>query len=214
MSTFKSCLFGGALMAAGIANAQEFTYSANSVSGNEESYAGSYAPYESYDFASGAELKNTFVSEFDSNYGSNTFQTTQDATSMTATGQWAGDGSSGQGFGFAYIVQFFQVTEDAQILIEWDFSSTDNFVSADLFLDEGDSFSSIFELDNNGDNVGSALVDVEAGVDYGIDFGLIRGFGPFLLDTELKYINVTLIPAPGAVGLLAVAGLAASRRRR
>jgi len=215
--TISKGLFGGALVAAGMsAQARTFVYSAYDAAGATQSYAFSYAPYETYDYAFGPDLLNTSTSDTDGFFGTNTFSTTQTATSMRASGRWEGDGSYGAGFGSSYILQFFQVSADAQLLIEWDFSATDNLVSADVFVDAPGG-ASLFSLDPSGDAVGSAIVNVEAGVAYGIDFGLIRGFGPFLFDTNEKFIEVTLVPGPGVVGVLALAGLlggGASRRRR
>lgn len=215
MSTIKTGLFGGALVAAGLtANAQNFVYSAYDSTGTTQSYAVSYAPYETYDYAFGPDSKNTYVSSFDSSYGRNTFATTQDATSMSATGQWAGDGSNGYGFGLSYILQYFQVSQDAQLFIEWDFTNTDNFVSGELFLDP--SGTNIWTLDGLGGDpaTGSATIGVQAGVNYGIAFGLADGFGPFLFDTNQKFVTVTLVPAPGAASILGLCGLAIARRRR
>ena len=211
----NKALFGGALMAAGMtAQAQNFIYSANDTTNTNRSFAYSAAFGGGFDISYASGALNTYTSAVTSNYGATFAWTTQSATHMGAYGRWNGGGSSGFGYGGNLILQFFQVSQNAQLLIEWDFSGTDNYASAIVLTDPTSDV--VFELDGLGGDPssGTALVNVSAGTDYGILFGLNNGSLPFFYNTDTQFITVTLVPAPGAAALLGMGGLLAARRRR
>lgn len=216
----KVCLFGGALMAAGMsAQAQSFIYADTDTTATYSSLAYSSAYGGALDIAYRPASLDTFSYGYSYYTGGTTMTTSQTATSMAATGTWDGSGYSGYGYGKSVMQQYFQVSANAQLLIEWDVSGTDGYAGTVVFEDI--SGTPLFSWSGLSDPLsGSALVNVSAGVDYGLLFGLYdlsSGFGPFIFSsTETQYISVTLVPvpAPGAASLLGLGGLVATRRRR
>ena len=220
MSFTKSCLFGGALLTAGMtANAQQFIINANDSTGAYPSFAqsqanGDPAPYGDYVYAP-APL-NTSSTAYTAAYGTNTFSTSETSNTLRAEAIWDGAGSAGFGYGFNNIQAFFQVSQDADLVLSWDVSGTDGFVSAIVIEDA--SGTTLLDVDPlAGDALsGSETVSLTAGTDYAFIGGMTNGgFGPFIeVANETQFIQAQLVPAPGAMGLLGVAGLAATRRRR
>jgi len=208
-------LFGGALACAGLtANAQQFIYSATDTSGAYSSFAYSYAYGGTTDISYDSGNLNTASGAYSAYFGGLDTSTSQTATSMNVQGTWDGTGIAAYGYGGNLLQQFFTVSQDAQLLISWDFSGTDLFAQALVLEDPG--LGSIFTLDGlAGDPAaGSTTIDVVAGQQYGLVMGLNAGFFPFYFDTATQFINVQLVPAPGAVALFGGAGLLAARRRR
>ena len=218
MKSSNICLFGGALMAAGMsAQAQSFIYADTDTTATYSSFAYSAAYGGALDVAYRPASLDTFSYGYSYYTGGTTMTTSQTATSMGTTGSWDGYGYLGYGYGTSVMQQYFQVSADAQLLIEWDVSGTDGYAGTVVFEDI--SGTPLFVWSGLTDPLsGSALVDVYAGVDYGLLFGLYdvaSGFGPYIFSsTETQYINVTLVPAPGAAMLLGLGGLATTRRRR
>lgn len=210
----NKALFGGALMAAGMtANAQTFIYNATDTTGTYQSFAYSDAYGGTVDISYASGALNT-SSTGTSILGTTTVSTSQTANSMRVDGQWDGTGPYGYGYGGSFIQQFFQVSANADLVIEWDFSGTDNYAFA-LVL-EDPSFGLVFELDGLGGDPssGSTTISLTAGTDYAVNFGLVDGFLPFFFSTENQFISMTLVPAPGAIAVLGLGGLVATRRRR
>lgn len=216
MKTSTKALFGGALMAAGMtAHAQQFVYAATSSDGAYSSFAYSVAYAYGSDVAYGPAALNTYATSYTYLTGTTTTWTTQTNTSMGAYGSWDGGGYLGYGYGGNQIQQFFEVSEDADLLIEWDVSGTDGYAQS-VVLTYADG-SALYSWDGfSGAASGSATISLSAGTEYAIVFGLNAGFFPFFFDTDTQYITATLVPvpAPATAGLLGLAGLAATRRRR
>ncbi len=222
----KACLFGGALLTAGMAaDAQpEFIIQANDITGAYPTFALSdaynYANPYGYDTAYAPDL-NTTETETDAggffgSFGTSTASTIQTSNLLRAEASWQGDGLAGYGFAEALFQVFFQVSEDAELVVSWDVEDTDGFASA-VVLDEN-AGAELFSFDGLADGAplsGSATIALEAGTDYAYIGGLTNsGFGPFLFNTETQFVQAELIPTPGTLGLLGIAGVAAARRRR
>jgi|GEM_PF-1546764 len=216
----KTSLFGGALMAAGLsAQAQTFIYADTDTSGTYSSFAYS-AAYGGYvDVAYRPAALDTLSYGYSAYFGGTTMSTSQTAGEMRSEAQWDGYGLLGYGYGTNVMQQYFQVSADATLLIEWDVSGTDGYTGLGVFEDV--SGSTVFAWSPlAGDSLtGSALVAVQAGVDYGLVFGMqdifSSGFGPYIYtSTDTQFISVTVVPTPGAAGVLGLGGLLAARRRR
>ena len=213
MKTSTKALFGGALMAAGLtANAQTFTYFAGDTSGAYQAFAYSQANGGALDLTYDVGNFNTTSTGYSAYFGTTTVSTSQTATSFGASGSWAGDGILGYGYGASLNQVFFTVTSDTQLLVEWNFADTDLFVSGFILTDPG--FGVVFDVFDTGLLSGTALVDVFAGTRYGANAAMAAGFGPYFFSTEEQFINISIVPAPGAAALLGAAGLVATRRRR
>jgi MYXO-CTERM domain-containing protein len=74
------------------------------------------------------------------------------------------------------------------------------------------AYTSSIALGASADNASSIIVRVQALVDSVNSSGVYQAGGTARIDNV--FVNGTAVPAPGAVALLGVAGLAARRRRR
>lgn len=226
MQSLNKSLFGGALLAAGMvatnAQAGEFIFQATNPADGAPSFAYSQAYANGFDIAYGPALLNTFATDNNAATGTTTASTTQTSTLLRTDISWDGGGSLGYGYGRTFMQQFFQVSNDSSLLIEWDFSGTDGYSSS--FVLETASGAVLFSNEGTlgGAFVGSTKIALSAGVDYAAIFGFrdqTTGFGPFIFSTTNQFISMTLlkdgvVPTPGAMGLFGLAGLAAARRRR
>jgi len=205
-------------------NAQQFVFSDYDVTGAYPAFAqsratGDPAPYGDTAYQGIDGNLDTYSTAYDAYNGTGTFSTSQSSNLLRAEGQWAGDGSDGFGYGISRIQAFFQVSQDADLIVSWDFSNTDNYATAIVLEDA--SGTAILDVQGlaGAPAIGSQTVALTAGVDYAFIGGLFGNsgfgaFGPFIFDTGLKFVEAELVPAPGAMGLLGIAGLAATRRRR
>ena len=214
----KAALFGGTLLAAGMtANAQSFILLDSGLGGAYPSFAYSNA-YGSGGgtFAYAPDPLNTFSSAYSAYTGTTTISTSQSTSELRVEGSWDGTGLNGYGYGAGNIQQFFMVDQDTQLLIEWDVADTDAY--ARNILIETAAGVTLFAFNGlAGDPlVGSAIIDVDAGVEYAAILGLTNGqFGPFIFAAnDTQFVSVSVVPTPGVAGLFGVAGLAATRRRR
>lgn len=219
-------LFGGALFAAGVAHAQELEFASN---------GGGYFA-STYTTAIGYDGLTNYVYEQNISYspseiaapvfaadGGWTGGASITATQMTAVayaGSTAlGDYANARGIAYAYVQQ----SADTQVRFDWDFSNEipgeDPYFS---FIQVFDFTNGVlaFSVDVTGDPAsafaGSAVITLEAGVGYGITLSSDI-FEDAALGTAANGVataSLTVIPAPGAAGLLGVAGLVAARRRR
>ncbi len=227
MHSLNKSLFGGALLAAGMvatnAQAGEFIFQATNPADGAPSFAYSQAYATGLDIAYGVNgLLNTFATAYSGATGTTTASTTQTSTLMRTDISWGGDGAVGYGYGRTFMQQFFQVSNDSTLLIEWDFSGTDGYSSSFVLETAGGTVIFANEGLGGGTFAGSASISLSAGVDYAAIFGFRdqgSGFGPFIFSTNNQFISMTLvkdgvIPTPGALGLFGLAGFAAARRRR
>jgi hypothetical protein len=214
-NSMKACLFGGTLLAAGIANAQEFIIAGTDTTGAYPTFAVSQGYGGSSQVAYGPGSLNTSSVGTTGLTGTTSMSTIQTSTLLRAEGSWDGAGSLGYGYGLARFQVFFQVSQNADLVISWDVTATDAYASSIVLEDV--SGATLFVFDGlSGDPLsGTATISLQAGVDYVYLGGLVRsGFGPFIFGQGTKFVQAELIPAPGAFALLGLAGLAGSRRRR
>lgn len=217
-------LFGGALFAAGLGGtataAPTFLYSDTSADGAFQSFAYSSAFGGTPDVQYAPAALNTYSYGYSAYTGATAVTTYQYADNFGTAGAWFGGGYYGFGYGGTIMQQFFQVSENGSLVIEWDLTGTDGYAGTVAFEDSY-SGATLFLLDPlAGDPLsGSVTIPVSAGVDYGIVLGLndifVTGFNPFfLVPGAIQFINVSVIPAPASLALLGAGGLLATRRRR
>lgn len=221
MKTWTTCLFGGALLSAGVAtsdaSAQSFT--------NEGTVASAYA----YDYAN-------YLIAVDSTAGFSTDPVRSGSISQGDTAAaWAWDAPAGtwsvsfnQGntdtSAYATIASIFSVASPLQIEITWDVTAI-NFIGGwQVFESDDASFTIDERIDGIGVNVsfgtpsepiglaGTTTVNLVPGKFYQLGLDLFEVNGSSSVGSGA--ISARLIPAPGAAGVLALAGLAATRRRR
>jgi len=218
----KVCLFGGALFAAGLtAQAQNFVYSANSV------YSGAYGTYPSFNYVLTDVVYGTYAyqagqataTSYGYNYyfGGLTGTASAGADTMRIEMEWDGTGAYGYGYGGGRVQQFFQVDQDCTMTIAWDTTGTDGYNFSIYGTDGAGALTAISVFDGlSGDPLsGSVDVNLTAGQDYFVILALDNGFNPYFLTTGQQWIQASLaVPAPGAMGVLGLAGLVATRRRR
>ena len=226
MLSSQRALFGGALLAAGLAgraNAQfgTFIFQDQDVTGSFSSYAYSYA-YGSGNFDQvfrPNRLNTSSTSPGAGAYGPNTVTTSQNYHKMRTTATLS-PAATAAGYGFSRIQQFFRVTQDTQLSVQWDIRATDGFVSG--FLLESATGTQLWTLNPAGAGSdppqGRVTINLFAGTDYTALFGFkdqSSGFGPFLTSLGFEnFIQMKIVPTPGAAGIFGMAGLIAVRRRR
>ena len=221
MQISKKYLFGGALMAAGmVANAQTFNYQDTSSDGSYNSFASVQAYGGALSQAVAPAPLNTSSTGTTGLTGTTTVSTFQNPSAFGINGVWQGGGSLGYGYGGGLIQQFFTVSQNAVLRIDWDVTGTDAYIGSIVFEDvvAGAVLFELSPLDGIGGLSGSVDIPVSAGTEYGAILALqdifATNFAPFYFNGQTQFITATLIPAPGAAGLLGLAGLAAVRRRR
>lgn len=215
MDTKKICLFGGALMAAGIASNAEaglFTFGGGPLVngdnvGSLDAYAYDYNTEDSIEGDAILFLGDPLPVNLDlSDSGfSVSSSITQDGLNLSAAvSAFDGDAS-------AYGNFFFTVDEQVDVLFEWDLDSNFEFFSSFApvdnvgFVDEGAQFGNL----SASGTTGSQTITLDPG------FYQLRG--TVLADTGgtgSGSLTATFVPAPGAAALLGLGGLAAMRRRR
>lgn len=221
MDKWTTCLFGGALLSAGLttqdAAAQSFT--------NEGSVGSAYAyDYANYDFASDSTLGfvNDPVASGSIIFGSTTASWSWDAPA----GSWAVDFDQGSTAISAYasIASFFSISAAYDIEITWDITNIGFIGGWQVFESDDLIFTTDERIDGVGVGVsfgtpsepiglaGTATVSLVPGKFYQLGLDLFGNDGAPSVGTGS--ITAQLIPAPGAAATLAFAGLAATRRRR
>lgn len=201
----RKCLFGGAMLAAGLASA--------SASAQDFSFTYSYALVTAYDsvdhtpsdlqFVMGPGFISGGVSNAagSANVAFNPQSITMDATSLGAN--YVAGGLT--------VFSDFSPTADTTLDISWDFSGdvdpNDQWVDSILqIFDPGSNL--VFQADLS-NPVGNAQLPVSAGVG---DYTLVGTTLAFGGNGTSSYSVV--IPAPAGGVLLALGGLLAARRRR
>ncbi|MFG0306081.1 MAG: hypothetical protein ACF8Q5_07685 [Phycisphaerales bacterium JB040] len=171
------------------------------------------------------ERLNTFDSGWNSYNGGNTLSTTQTDTFMGTTAQWNGEGSDGYGYAMTYLFQYFEVSEDSQLLVEWDITNMDAYQGVQVFEilsppGESPLINLVYRMNPavDGDAFsGAELVSLSAETSYYLEFGFhsTNQYDPVIFyDTEEKFISLTLVPSPGVGMVLGLGVLVGTRRRR
>ncbi|MAY73891.1 MAG: hypothetical protein CMJ31_04050 [Phycisphaerae bacterium] len=215
--TMKACLFGGALCSAGIAQAQNFVYQDTGLTAygyQAPSIAYVFAGFDTSvvqsDIAYAPDNRDLYVE----GYGSTSFMERSD-NFMHIESAWDGSEPTYLGnFGYAggFIAQFFQVDEAATLEISWSLTGSDHWQSFLGLLDMGEE---IYNFDIEDENIaGSVSYRVEPGRDY---LAVLYLGIPFIDDANTPIFmraELSPVPTPGGVGILAMGGLIAARRRR
>lgn len=201
MKTVKNCLFGGALVGAGLCSqaqaAAEFNWLSSSdnfthLSGNMMQYFNTGSGWSEYS-SDGASYSSMTGTDF--------------ALSMATNSDGANDFARADHFNGVY----FEVTEDTAVDFEWDFSGSN---SSSYFALIGP----VVGLNNDGGAVsGSFSLDLIAGDVYWIQASVFSRDGNGLSFFNMTVDNsVSVVPLPPAAiaGLGMLAGLGAYRRVR
>lgn len=187
----KKCLFGGALLAAGMtasASAQfNFSYSYVLVGAYAYGVSG-----PSYDQFVGAGFWSVAAAEPGA-------LATSDGTATLFDVRARADAGSGA---FSYdFISYFTVGSDTVATASWNLSNSGFYIIDNLT--DGVNLLAQFSVSS-----GSAPIALEAGKQYSLAGGV------FQTDGTGEGFAQLLIPAPASASLLALAGLAATRRRR
>ena len=203
MNTAQKCPFGGTLMAAGVANAQQLDFAIN--------YGGAYPSafttanaVQYVDFAAAGPVADAI----DGGAIGSMTNTTMNASA---------DGLDQFAQSYVYVIQ----AVDTVIEISWDFGNEDPgfapFFSDVSVIDWSAGGLPVFLVDPSADPLtptsGTQQITLLAGVGYGI----LLEAGPTSFDSGAEgsaSASLVVIPAPGAATLAGLAGLAALRRRR
>ncbi len=209
MKTTTKCLFGGALMAAGMGNAmaQEFT-----LPGNIPPYADTILGAYVYDYYTvgnigGQSVNGGFGDSYSvsSAYGSGSASIGSNMLMAMSDGFGNTDSLGGA---FAQAYGYLSVTLDGVLNLAWDFTGEGGFgpLGRISIVDWTNGGVSVFSTDPF--TAGTASVNLIAGINYGINLVATSS-----QDTS-AFASATLVPAPGVLGLLGAAGIVAVRRRR
>ncbi|MFT5425067.1 MAG: MYXO-CTERM domain-containing protein, partial [Phycisphaerales bacterium] len=170
----------------------------------------------------------SYSSGYDAYFGTTAAIAIQGSNYAYAAALWQGDGTQGYSYALTLVSSFFQVSQDANLAVEFDFTATNGWGSFYLWEDDGlgfngdvfTSFGTLIAAWAGSPPVGTGTIALEAGKDYAMLFGhfdLVNGtFLSALTDSSVSYIYAELqaVPAPGAAALLGLGGLVATRRRR
>ena len=221
MQISKTALFGGALMAAGIsstanvASAQSMLLQDSGAYGTSTFYSFSRVrAYGAFGLGNYSNISNYATPGADLTQSISAYGTTANAISnsqlLRVDGTWDGTSTPlGYGYGGGFLQQFWTMSDDAVLRITWDVTDTDSFGDIIFFIDNG---ANTINIDPGTDGTGSIDIAVTTGVEYGINIGMDE---VFLLSAGVtSFIQLEVIPAPGAAALASLAGLAAVRRRR
>ncbi len=230
MSLTKTCLFGGALVAAGLqvteASAQSFLNTGGVVGGAV-----------AYDYASG-DYQSASTGGFNTSLSASGSVALADRTGAS----WSWDAGAGRwdiavtkatvdAYAYASLASIFNVASNLQLEISWDFRNadmTDTFTSEFAwFLFESDDASftedeliDAFDPDSpslglpssNSSLFGTTTIQLDASKTYQLAIDLFTTVGT--AGGQDGFISARVVPTPGAIVVLGTAGLLASRRRR
>lgn len=206
----RALLFGGALMAAGIAHAQDLQYSGG--------LAGGIFPAANsnvYNYSTG-QGDSEFLIEIDPSVNpldvyarEGTLFTEVYAGSKSAhvSSQLS---SSEEGYAASRLDAYLMFDEDSTFTLSWDFVNSTNSVFEIEEATEPFVYNTVF-FQNAGS--GSTTFTFLAGTTYLIDIFTYTESFTRTADT-FSTASITAVPAPGAAALAAFAGIAAVRRKR
>ncbi|MEM1186437.1 MAG: hypothetical protein AAGI53_15720 [Planctomycetota bacterium] len=212
MDKMTKTLFGGALMTAGLATgaaAQQFTQP-----GNIPPYADDFTAAYVYDFYAfggaigGVQINGGFPSSYDvgSAYGSAEASITN--TTLDAYAEAFTNSDTAYGFSYGAAYGYLSVTADAALNLAWDFTAEGAGGPLGVIQIVDWSAGGVLVFETTAFTADVASVDLFAGTNYGI---LVRAnAGP----GGSAFASAQLVPTPGALSMLGLAGLAAARRRR
>lgn len=208
MKSSSKCLFGGALLSAGLsvstAQAQQFQmgYTAAHLSAYE--FGSFNSDYQGH-FTTGDVNLSVSVSG-DSAYANGTLVMNAGGMSAKATA-----GSFGA---YAYshnhdLISYFTVDQNFNATVDWDFTQANSPYTNYLTIIDADNFITVFDHNND---AGTTQVSFNAGTNY-VMFALSDVTAANFGDVGTSRWSIS-VPAPGSAGLLGLAGLIAARRRR
>lgn len=200
--TASNLLFGGTLVLAGVpAAAQEFILFDEGPNDGLGSYAYAYvaiddpdSPLAYLDAADDTSPLLATITGTSAAYGTSTVTASSNAYSIGVSSEWDGNGAYGYAYNEADVFQYFQVTEDGDLTIEWDFRGVSP--GGAIFVErvsEGGGFP-LFFLDlelGGGQQTGTAMIPVNTGQDYLVG-ALLSGA---VQQSGLRFARVTLGPA-------------------
>ncbi len=207
MKSFTKCLFGGAILSAGLAAGAQaqfdiqgggsvYAYSRESGYGNNDSY--NYFPIGP--FSVGVYVQSPYHSP-DAAAFSGAFA----GPSEIGTSTWI---SGAGGWTWAIIQNcYLTVPQDVDIQIDWNWDGGSAYGVGFLWIE--DLTNGLFVFQESGSGSGSAQFQLLAGIQYGLS-----GESHVTGETDASTFWSITIPSPGSAGLLALAGLTAARRRR
>lgn len=221
MKDWTKCVFGGAMLSAGIAApnaaAQSFT--------NQNTLAGAYA----YDY-------DSYTSVFDGTFGFSPAPAASGAIdALGSAAVWAWDSTAGtwsgsfsqtstEAYAYSTMASLFSISSDYQLEVTWDVTGMQRlggwqlFESEDLSFEPGeliDGVLTVASLGTPADAIGLAgttTIQLRSDRFYQFSFDLFADEGAAVLSQG--QVSARLVPTPGAFGVLAVSGLLAARRRR
>ncbi|MEO1009398.1 MAG: GC-type dockerin domain-anchored protein [Planctomycetota bacterium] len=199
MQNTRTCLFGGALLAAGlsaeVANAQEFVPEPYGGPGTFISYFGvSATDGASYQYSYGyaytpAEAFSVHEAETPSGWQGRTFwePTAAGASSTTTTAAYLGGA-----YAYGYMGGYFTVSEDATLRVSWDFADdpASGLISGFIFIDEVDGASLLFVDSGSSPRQGSVDVLLTEGISYRMNIDtFIFGVADTSISIDLEIVD-------------------------
>jgi len=228
--TTVAATIAGLVLAAAHTNAQSFNYQLNSPNGEDPSSSRVFVADSGTNVLDSVVDRPGDQNHAVSGFGSDAASTSTDSlTRLEAT--WDGTPTSVGDVGLAggLSLQNFTVSDSYTLRFSWDLAGTDfndntifppNPISSRPLLRlaaydqiSGEFFDTVLETRVDATNpTGSADIVVELGEIYQLTLflGYLQHFEP----DKTSFVQAELIPAPGAAGLLGIAGIAAARRRR
>lgn len=195
-------LFGGAWLAAGLsAQPQNFIYHDSDPSGVLDSYVLVMCEGGPSLIAYRPQPLTLHASGSDPEHGQTTMKTSQTPVAMRAEGGWDGAGTAGYGYGLTTLTQYFELLNDATMLIEWDVSGSNGKAGVALVNAQTQEPVYLWGPHEFGDPpTGSVEIQLLGETDYALAFGLYNifasGGGFALTSTQPKYVNVRMLAVP------------------
>ncbi len=210
----RGCLFGGAIFAAGAAQADtEFAFSTADPNGNDPNWVFHYG--YSYDlgsaFLEGGYRTTGSAAISNASYGFN-FDSSITTTSISATL----DGSltsSFDGYVASYAFATVDIATDTEVLLDW-YSTGDANAGAVAWIYRDTGAGAVEEYRSLTAN-GTTTYTLLAGETYWLWSFIRLDDNPYPSGWEGQAgVSFTIVPAPASAALLGLGGLVAARRRR